>query len=399
LDADDYVKALAAFRACYEFLPEGQRTEITLAASKAMEEYGEMDEAVMLLMRREKELEPKEGGKSRELAQVHMRHAQALFRKSLFDQAMEHCNLALAIFTEDEVSAKDAVVVTTTMGMIMWEKGDYEMALKFLQQALTKAEQSGDEEKIANVNNSLGLVNYQLGNYHQALKYYGTARVHAKGNTSLILLIENNTGLVHHDMGDYTIAKMYYDRCLQLSDEIEHFLSMALAHLNLGLLAIDTGRPDEGRDLIEESLSLCRHMKEKWVQALNRIGLARAYLIKGNLLLARHNAEQALMLAEDMKAKESKGMALRELGRIDMLEDHKDDARRRLEESVALFEAMHNRFELAKSLIALGAFQVVEGNDVATGKKNLERALTISIEIGAKGVQKEAERAIGEVQT
>jgi tetratricopeptide (TPR) repeat protein len=169
---------------------------------------------------------------------------------------------------------------------------------------------------------------------------------------------------------------------------------MALAHLNLGLLAVDMGMPDEGRDRLEESLSLCRHMKERWVQALCRIGLARAYILKGNLGLARHNAEQALQLAQDMKAKEPTGMALRELGRIDEQEDKKAKAQERLEESIAIFESMRNRFELTKSWLALGQLQVREGTHLSKGKDNIEKALGLAKTIGARSIEKEAEVAL-----
>ncbi len=394
LDADDYLQAIEVYKACRDRLPEDQRTVVIIDAADALEQYGETDEAIMLLMNRAKDLEVKGHARSHEMARIHMKQAQVLLRKSRFDEAMDHCQHALAIFTEDKLSAKDTVSVTATIGMILWEKGDYDMALKVLGQALAKAEETGIEDKIGTVNNTLGLVNYQLGNYLLALKYYGAARVHAKDNTFMTLMVDNNIGLVHHDMGDYSIAKVQYEKCLGLSDELDNFPSMALAHLNLGLLAVDMGRPDEGRDRLEESLSLCRHMKERWIQALCRIGLARAYILKGNLKLARHNAEQALQLAEQMKAKESKGMALRELGRIDEMEDRKEDAKDRLEQSVAIFEPMRNRFEIARSYLALGQFQVKEGTHLSKGKDNIEKALSLAREISARAIEKEAEAAL-----
>jgi tetratricopeptide (TPR) repeat protein len=394
LDADDYLKAIEVYKACRDRLPEDQRTVVILDAADAMEQYGETDEAIMLLMNRAKDLDVKGLARSHDMARVHMKQAQVLLRKSRFDEAMDHCQHALAIFSEDKLSAKDTVSVTATMGMILWEKGDYDMALKVLGQALAKAEETGIEDKIGTVNNTLGLVNYQLGNYLLALKYYGAARVHAKDNTFMTLMVDNNIGLVHHDMGDYTIAKVQYEKCLELADELDNFPSMALAHLNLGLLAVDMGRPDEGRDRLEESLSLCRHMKERWIQALCRIGLARAYILKGNLPLARHNAEQALQLAKEMKAKEPTGMALRELGRIDEQEDRKALAQEQFEESVAIFESMRNRFELAKSWLTLGQFQVREGTHLSKGKDNIEKALGLAKTIGARSIEKEAEAAL-----
>ena len=394
LDADNYLQAIAVYKACRDRLPEDRKTQVLLDTAEAMEQYGETDEAMMLLTNRAKELETRGATRSHDMARINMKQAQVLLRKSRFDEAMEHCQFALAIFTEDKVSAKDTVSVTATMGMILWEKGDYDMALKVLGQALAKAEETGIEDKISTVNNTLGLVNYQLGNYLLALKHYGAARVHAKDNTFMTLMVENNIGLVHHDMGDYSVAKVQYEKCLDLADEVDNFPAMALAHLNLGLLAVHLGRPDEGRDRLEESLSLCRHMKERWIQALCRIGLARAYIMKQNLKLARHNADQALQLAEEMKAKESRGMALRVLGYIDELEDNKAKAMERLEESIAIFEAMRNKFELARSWLALGQFQVRERTHLSKGKENIENALALAKTIGAKSIEKEAAAAL-----
>jgi tetratricopeptide (TPR) repeat protein len=393
-DADEYPKALDAYKACKDRVPDELKSELVQAVTNVLEQYGEITEAITLVTRRIKDLDVKGETRTAEMGRLQLKLGQLIWRQGRLDEAMEHSQLALAIFTDDAFSMSDQIAVLTSMGMILWEKGDYDMALKCLDQGLEKAEAAGLEDKIGNANNSLGLVHYQLGNYFLSLKHFGAARVYSKDNRSTSMFVENNIGLVHQDMGDYHIAKLQYERCLQMSDELEHFVGMALAHLNLGLLAIEMGDPDKARDQLEESLSLCRHMKERWIQALNRIGLARAYIMKGNLSLAQHNAEMALKLGEEMKAKETRGMALRELGLVEELGGKADEARRHLDESVSIFEAMRNRYELAKSLLALGRFLAGVGKDATNGKKAFERALSIAKEIGAKGVQNNIEKAL-----
>jgi tetratricopeptide (TPR) repeat protein len=393
-DADEYLKALDAYKACKDRVPDELKSELVQAVTNVLEQYGEITEAITLVTRRIKDLDVKGETRTAEVGRLQLKLGQLIWRQGRLDEAMEHSQLALAIFTDDAFSIGDQISVLTSMGMILWEKGDYDMAMKCLDQGLEKAEAAGLEDKIGNVNNSLGLVHYQLGNYFLSLKHFGAARVYSKDNRSTSMFVENNIGLVHQDMGDYHIAKLQYERCLQMSDELDHFVGMALAHLNLGLLAIEMGDPDKARDQLEESLSLCRHMKERWIQALNRIGLARAYIMKGNLSLAQHNAEMALKLGEEMKAKETKGMALRELSLVEEIEGKADEARKHLDESISIFEAMRNKYELAKSLMALGRLLSGVGKDVANGRKAFERALSITKEIGAKGVQNNIERAL-----
>lgn len=386
-DDDNYEKALGYYEACIDHVPPGDITDLVIVVSDTLEQYGELPQAVDLLANRVRELEEKGLGSSKEIARVHLRFAQVLRRQSRFDEGMEHCQLALAIFTEGGVTTEEEVSVLSTMGMVMWEKGDYDMALKFMHQAREKGLEIGADENLKWLFNNIGLVNYQLGNYDETLSCYESAISYEKtGNKSFLSTVENNIGLVHHDRGDYDVAKEHYEKARHLSEDIENFVGTALGFLNLGLLAVETGDPDKGRDLLDKAASLCRHMKERWIHALAAIGLARAYIMKGDGTLARHNAEQALSFAEEMKAKESRGMALRELGCVAELEENIEEARKHHEESVSIFEEMNNLYELAKSLHAYGTFLCGPGGDTTEGRRKLENAEIIAEKIGAKGI-------------
>jgi tetratricopeptide (TPR) repeat protein len=386
-DDDDYVKALESYEECVDRVPPGDVTDLVIVVSDVLEQYGELPRSVDLLTRRIEELERDGLGDTEEMGRVQLRLAQVLRRQSRFDEGMEHCQLALAIFTEGGVTTEVGVSVLSTMGMIMWEKGDYDMALKFMHQGLERGLEIGADEKLKWIFNNIGIVNYQLGNYSETLEYFENAKRYEKtGNKSFLATVENNIGLVHHDLGEYDKAREYYQKALRLSEDIENFVGTALGFLNLGLLDVEMGRPDSGRDLLDKASSLCRHMKERWIHALAAIGLARAYIMKGNVKLARHNAEEALRFSEEMKAKESRGMALRELGCVAEAEGNAEEARKYHEESVSVFEDMNNLYELAKSLHAYGTFLCGLGGDPTEGRRKLENAEMIAEKIGAKGI-------------
>lgn len=386
-DNDEYAKALGAFEACSCSVPQEELTDLVLVVSDSLETYGEVGEALTIVEKRMRELEAAGLEGSKEMALVHLRYGQLLQRRGRFEEGMEQFQLALAFFTESGTTTEEEVRVLSSMGMMMWEKGDYDMALKFLHRARDRGMEIGFSSKLKWIFNSIGLVNYQLGNYDEALCNYRSAEEReTTDNKYFLTTLYNNIGLVHHDRGDFEDAKRYYEKALRLNEVMENFVGTALNYLNLGLLSVELGDADKARDLLDEAASLCRQMKEKWIHALTAIGLARAYILKGDTKLARHNAERALGFAEEMKARESKGMALRELGLISELEGDLEEARKDLEGSVAIFEDMNNLYELAKSLEALGSFLCRTGLDMKEGRRKIENAQVIAERIGARGI-------------
>ena len=398
-DADEYTKALEAFNACKDKVPDEMRTMLIIRVSDSLTESGEIDEAVTLVTKRLQEVEKRGEGGTVGAARLQLNIAYARWRQGSFDEAMDRCQLALAIFTNrPDIPTRDLVLVLTTMGLILWEKGDYPMALKFSEQAKEEAIKAGLNDRLMWIHNNMGLVHYQLGEYDEALNLYESAMALAKaqGDKYCQALVNINVGLVLQDQGDLNKAEERFREGLRISEEIENFVSAALAYVNIGNVSLDKGELEAARTAIDESMSLCRHMKEKWLLSANRIGMARVYIAKGDLKLARHNAEEALRLAGEMKAKESKGGALRDLGRIEELEGRKENARKYFEDALAIFESMNSRSEVARTLLALGKFLALTMGDPAAGKPMLERAMDIAKELGAQGIMREVEAALKE---
>ncbi len=83
------------------------------------------------------------------------------------------------------------------IGNIHRKRGDFDKALKYLQEALTITERIDDKEEIGDIADSLGILYSDKGEYDKALKYYKRNLVIAEelGDISGIAASSNNVGV------------------------------------------------------------------------------------------------------------------------------------------------------------------------------------------------------------
>ncbi len=102
-----------------------------------------------------------------------------------------------------EVSATVRARVLTSLGMLVWQQGEYERAEALQEEALALYREAGYERGAANALNSLGLVALDRGEYHR--------------------------------------AKGFFEESLRLREGVGDAWGVAVSLNNLGLLAVNTG--------------------------------------------------------------------------------------------------------------------------------------------------------------
>lgn len=95
-------------------------------------------------------------------------------------------------------------------------QGQFEQALRQLQQAYAIAERDNNTEWLAKSSNDLGLIHYKRLDYKSALLFYKESLKYkeAIGNQYYIGTTLNNLGLLNKDLGDIEQAIRYYEQAL-----------------------------------------------------------------------------------------------------------------------------------------------------------------------------------------
>jgi predicted O-linked N-acetylglucosamine transferase (SPINDLY family) len=182
------------------------------------------------------------------------------------------------------------------LGVIAYQRGQYEQAITSLCQALQLKPDS------AMTYNSLGVVSQAQGKYVEAGDYFQQA-LRWKPNYAEA---HNNLGLILQLQGKSVEAEACYQQALRLQPDYPE------AHFNLGNLLKDQGRLDEARERFQQALRL----KANYAEAHNQLGLV--FNMQGKLAEAHGCYQKALRLRPDYaEAHLNQGNVLQSLGQLD----------------------------------------------------------------------------------
>ncbi|MEW6686947.1 MAG: tetratricopeptide repeat protein [Candidatus Edwardsbacteria bacterium] len=122
------------------------------------------------------------------------------------------------------------------LGIIFYDKGEYDEAFEFFQKYLEIAQKIEDKKTIGIAANNLGLIYDAKGEYDKAIELYQESITLSEevGNKPMIGLTNNNLGYIYQMMGHCDKAIEHYLKYLRTSEEIGQKLGIALASSNLG---------------------------------------------------------------------------------------------------------------------------------------------------------------------
>jgi len=187
---------------------------------------------------------------------------------------------------------------------------DNSLALKFIQQAMTIREeiQGNTHENTAESYHIMGLLHFEKGNYQKALEHYQQAlniRKKTLGNNHADTANSyNNIGLVYNSMGDYPQALMYLEQalCIQKIISGEKHIDTATKYNNIGLVYNSMGNKSKALENFQLALNIQEEVlgKNHNVTAISYNNVGMVYSGIGDYPKALMYVGQALNIQKEL---------------------------------------------------------------------------------------------------
>ena len=163
-----------------------------------------------------------------------------------YDSAVLYGNAALDLAGKLNYK-KGYAVAYSNLGLVCWNRGDYDRSLDYYFQALKIKQELKDSAGIAKTTGSIGIDFAYEGNYPKALEYYFKAleMEESLGNKSGIARNLGNIGIVYMDQRDYAKSLEYYFKALKIDEELGNQKSIANRLGNIGIIYLYEAENDE----------------------------------------------------------------------------------------------------------------------------------------------------------
>ncbi len=174
-----------------------------------------------------------------------------------FDKANHYFSEALEVFTKLNLENK---IINTyrSISLCKIKEKNYASALKYANQALTKATNAHDDKYINIILNLLGMIYYYKGDYTTARNNYFNSiknTDHLENKTEILGMAYNNIGETFREQGDYEKALEYFKESLSKKLVLNNPPLVATTLLNIGKLYLIEGKTDSAIVFLEKALT------------------------------------------------------------------------------------------------------------------------------------------------
>lgn len=226
-------------------------------------------------------------------------------RKGEFEQAIKKMEEALEMAKKD-IDQKEIALIYRRIGTIQMYCGNTQEAIRILTESLEICEKINDIEGIGKTSNNLGIVYYGKGNLDLALKNFEKSMDIAKkiGDTYGIGLSNINIGNVHQDKGNLEQALLFYEKALEIKKRIGDTYGIALLYSAIGTVYLERLEFEKAREPLLQSIKLREKIGDIFGLSLSYVNLGILYKGLNNLDESLKYFEKALQIAETAGAKE-----------------------------------------------------------------------------------------------
>ena len=381
-------KAVDNYQAALEFVYEDptQLADICWRIAVVFERQSQYDQAVSWLDRGIDALQEEDlDGITTTLSRLFMQHGLICVKQGQLDEAFVWGEKALV---------QESAQAHNLLAVLHRTKGELDLALEHCDASIRISKENGDLINLSKGYTNRGVVLVDTGRLKDAVTAYekalellidtGDAYVHA-------MTLGNLADVLRHT-GDLESAYKYASIALEESRILESDLDIALAHLNLGEVLLDKGKPRQAREEHLEIGLMQLQKNEIWdmVPQAER-DIARSYLDEGLLDEAKVAAEKAVAAASDPVSWPDLGGSKRILGQVLFRQGDRQEGEKLIRESIEILKENGSDYGLAKSWLALA-----EGLKESDDRK--EDAITALIKADVLSKVLGAEMIIDKVQ-
>jgi tetratricopeptide (TPR) repeat protein len=193
----------------------------------------------------------------------------------------------------------------------------------------------------------LGIIYYEKGDYDAALLHYldGLALSEELGNKLLESIALGGTGCIYEVRGEYIKAKSYFEEDLKLAQSLGDRQGMAIAYGLLGGHFVLTGDFDTALRYLEPNLKLCEELvyRKGLIRSLNT--LAEIAFYRGNYSEAIGYYQRSIVASGEIDNKLLQGIAMIDLCYIYLQTGEREKA-----------AALHNELEEHRKIVTKKTF-------------------------------------------
>ncbi len=233
----------------------------------------------------------------------------------IFDSAFVNYNKALPYFIKIGKKYYEAQVYSN-MGIAYLYKGESKNALKELLKALKISERYKYDDITSTVTTNLGGIYFNLGDYDKAYRCF--MKQINKGNENNQGVISSsyyNIGMIHFKRNQLDSSEYYLDLNYSMSEKLNDKMSMADALAGLGAVKRRQGKYDEAADNYQRSMKLMHELDATMSYHLYlNASLLYAQLQNKKLALAYHDT--AVMIANKSPSMEKKASIVHSLAQV-----------------------------------------------------------------------------------
>jgi tetratricopeptide (TPR) repeat protein len=299
-----------------------------------------------------------------------------------FDTALRYLEQSLAI--QQQIDNRQGEGATlNNISQIYFAKGEYDVALRYLEQSLLIRQQIGDRQGEGATLNNISQIYDAKGDYDTALRYLEqslaiTQQISNRQGEGTIL---NNISQIYDTKGDYDTALRYLEQSLVIQQQIGDRQGEGATLNNISQVYFTKGDNDTALRYLEQSLVIRQQIGDRNGEGATLNNISQIYLAKGDYDTAFRYLQQSLAIQQQIGDRQGEGATFNNISQVYDAKGDYDTALQYLQQSLAIQQQIGDRQGEGATLNNIS--QVYDAKcDYDTALRYLQKSLAIQQQIG-----------------